>query len=171
LATHGEATERWRMAVYSDLTRRIRALRLNRHFPGERVADHRRGEVGSAGAHARLGRGGTWLRDDPATVAWAAYREEIGSGIPVPSAASGRRGGAGTNSERTPMARWRVSIEFETGTTKRDAQERARALLDELTPTGAIAAYLRAVRPPKGAYPLQRPPHARAAKSPRERTR
>lgn len=46
-----EAAERWRVAVYGDLVRRIRALRLNRYFAGERsadivvrVADHRTAE-------------------------------------------------------------------------------------------------------------------------------
>lgn len=34
-----EAAERWRVSVYGDLIRRIRALRLNRFFPGERSAD------------------------------------------------------------------------------------------------------------------------------------
>jgi len=36
---HREAAERWRVSVYGDLIRRIRALRLNRFFPGERSAD------------------------------------------------------------------------------------------------------------------------------------
>jgi len=61
LTDHGEACERWRVAVYGDLVRRIRALRLNRYFPGERsadiivrVADHRREEA------ARQGRAIGW---------------------------------------------------------------------------------------------------------------
>ena len=39
LTDHREAAERWRVSVYGDLIRRIRALRLNRFFPGERSAD------------------------------------------------------------------------------------------------------------------------------------
>ncbi len=39
LGDHREAAERWRVSVYGDLIRRIRALRLNRFFPGERSAD------------------------------------------------------------------------------------------------------------------------------------
>jgi len=39
LSDHHEAAERWRVSVYGDLIRRIRALRLNRFFPGERSAD------------------------------------------------------------------------------------------------------------------------------------
>lgn len=56
ITDHREACERWRVAVYGDLVRRIRALRLNRHFPGERsadiivrVADHRREEAARQG--------------------------------------------------------------------------------------------------------------------------
>jgi nucleotide-binding universal stress UspA family protein len=61
LTEYKEAAERWRVAVYGDLVRRIRALRLNRYFAGERsadivvrVADHRAAES------ARLGRTVTW---------------------------------------------------------------------------------------------------------------
>lgn len=61
LADYREAAERWRVAVYGDLVRRIRALRLNRYFAGERsadivvrVADHRAAES------ARQGRAIGW---------------------------------------------------------------------------------------------------------------
>ncbi len=61
LTDREEAAERWRVAVYGDLIRRIRALRLNRYFAGERsadivvrVADHRREEA------ARQGRALGW---------------------------------------------------------------------------------------------------------------
>jgi nucleotide-binding universal stress UspA family protein len=39
LTEHHEAASRWRVSVYGNLIRRIRALRLNRFFPGERSAD------------------------------------------------------------------------------------------------------------------------------------
>lgn len=70
LADRREAAERWRVAVYDDLIRHIRALRLNHYFPGERsadivvrIADHRRAES------ARLGREVDW---DEALTSFAA---------------------------------------------------------------------------------------------------
>lgn len=61
IADRHEAAERWRVSAYGPLVGRIRALRLNRYFPGERsadiilrVADHRRSES------ARLGHDLTW---------------------------------------------------------------------------------------------------------------
>lgn len=39
LTDRREAAQRWRMSVYGPLLGRIRALRLNRRFPGERSAD------------------------------------------------------------------------------------------------------------------------------------
>ncbi len=56
LGDRREAAERWRVVIYGDLMRRIRALRINRHFPGERsadivvrVADYRRDESARQG--------------------------------------------------------------------------------------------------------------------------
>lgn len=70
LADPREAALRWRASVYGDLVRRIRALHLNRYFPGERSADivvrvddHRRAESD------RLGRELTW---DEALLGFAA---------------------------------------------------------------------------------------------------
>ncbi len=82
-AAHGlddyrEAAERWYRAVFRPLARRIRALGLNRHFPGDRsadifvrVTDHRRAEA------ARLGREVGW---DEALASFAATPRAAGGG-------------------------------------------------------------------------------------------